>query len=356
LVEGRSTSWIVKTTDGRMIQAHNQPTPGGGWVTTHEDVTERRNAERQLREQKLQLDSALNNMNHGLLMFDAEARLVLCNQRYMQMYDLPPDAVRPGRSLRELLTLRKAKGMFARDPDEYVDQLQAAAVEGRPTNLRLIGFNHFVVAQLQARNCIYEALDTMGCATRNVHRRGRGWLVGEANRGFCNRIGWYDGLNVITSVTPDGVITGFGCAPASTKEQPYAETFLAARVNPPTALAEVGAPALGWYVADNGFCGRARHQVWSQVYGARVITPPQKTRTAHPWPKAWRRWLASVRQIVETVHAKLLITFRLERERPHQLQGFRARLAASVGLHNLCIWLNAQLGRPRLAFADLIEW
>jgi hypothetical protein len=221
---------------------------------------------------------------------------------------------------------------------------------------RLIGFNHFVVAQLQARNCIYEALDTMGCATRNVHRRGRGWLVGEANRGFCNRIGWYDGLNVITSVTPDGVITGFGCAPASTKEQPYAETFLAARVNPPTALAEVGAPALGWYVADNGFCGRARHQVWSQVYGARVITPPQKTRTAHPWPKAWRRWLVSVRQIVETVHAKLLITFRLERERPHQLQGFRARLAASVGLHNLCIWLNAQLGRPRLAFADLIEW
>jgi hypothetical protein len=27
-----------------------------------------------------------------------------------------------------------------------------------------------------------------------------------------------------------------------------------------------------------------------------------------------------------------------------------------VALHNLCIWLNEQLGRPRLAFADLLGW
>jgi len=125
------------------------------------------------------------------------------------------------------------------------------------------------------------------------------------------------------------VITG----PASTKEQPHAETFLAARATPPSGLAEVGAPAQGGYVSDNGFCGQARHQPWASVYGAQVISPPQKTRTDHPWPQAWRRWLASVRQIVETVHAKLLITFRLERERPHHLQGFRARRAASVALH-----------------------
>jgi hypothetical protein len=32
-------------------------------------------------------------------------------------------------------------------------------------------------------------------------------------------------------------------------------------------------------------------------------------------------------------------------------------LAARVALHNFCIWLNEQLGRPRLAFvADLLEW
>jgi hypothetical protein len=34
----------------------------------------------------------------------------------------------------------------------------------------------------------------------------------------------------------------------------------------------------------------------------------------------------------------------------------RARLAARVALHNFCIWLNERLGRPRLAFADLLGW
>jgi PAS domain S-box-containing protein len=59
---GRTATWLVKTTDGRLIQAFNQPMPGGGWLTTHEDVTERHRAEEQVREQKLQLDTALDNI------------------------------------------------------------------------------------------------------------------------------------------------------------------------------------------------------------------------------------------------------------------------------------------------------
>ena len=69
--QGKTATWLVKTTEGRLIQAFNQPMPGGGWVTTHEDVTERRRAEDQVREQKLQMDAALENMTQGLLMFAA---------------------------------------------------------------------------------------------------------------------------------------------------------------------------------------------------------------------------------------------------------------------------------------------
>jgi len=69
-----------------------------------------------------------------------------------------------------------------------------------------------------------------------------------------------------------------------------------------------------------------------------------------------RRWVARIRQIVESVYEKLFNAFGLWRERPHELQGLRARLAARVALHNFCIWLNDQLGRPRLAFADLLGW
>ena len=225
----------------------------------------------------------------------------------------------------------------------------------RASGQGLISFNQFLLVSRQVQACLYEALDTMGCATRNAKRRGEGWLAGEANIGYSNRLGWYEGLNIMTSVTPDGVITGFGCAPASTKEQPYAETFLALRATSAHCLPEVGRPAQGSYIADNGFCGKANFQRWRHDYAALVISPPQRSHP-RPWPKAWRRWLSSLRQIVETVHAKLLDTFRLERERPHHLQGFRARLAASVTLHNFCIWLNVQLGRPKLAFADLLAW
>jgi hypothetical protein len=67
-------------------------------------------------------------------------------------------------------------------------------------------------------------------------------------------------------------------------------------------------------------------------------------------------WLAGVRQIVATVYEKLDHTFRLDRARPHELCGFQARLAAKITLHNFCIWVNEQLGRPRLAFVDLVAW
>ena len=72
--------------DGRIISIENHPMEDGGWVSTHEDITEQRRAEKQLREQKLQLDTALNNMTQGLNMFDAAGRLVVCNERYLQMY------------------------------------------------------------------------------------------------------------------------------------------------------------------------------------------------------------------------------------------------------------------------------
>jgi hypothetical protein len=168
-------------------------------------------------------------------------------------------------------------------------------------------------------------------------------------------LGWYEGFHLLTAVTPAGVITGFGFGAASTKDQPLAETFFALRRWPQPGLPSVGAPALGPYVGDKGFEGQTNHATWRQTSGAQVLCPP-KRNSKTPWPKALRRWLAGIRQIVETVYDKLLHTFRLDRERPHELSGFWARLAAKIALHNFCIWLNGQLGRPLLAFTDLVDW
>ena len=38
------------------------------------------------------------------------------------------------------------------------------------------------------------------------------------------------------------------------------------------------------------------------------------------------------------------------------MSGLLARLAAAVGLHNSCSWLNRNHGRGLLCFADLVDW
>lgn len=220
----------------------------------------------------------------------------------------------------------------------------------------VIAFSHHLAELCGASQAAFQIVDTRGCPVRNAQRWGNGWLAGLVNVGRCNRLGWYEGFNFLTCVTPLGVITGFGIASANTKEQPFTESFLAARALGHPQLPEVGPPLTGYMVADTGFEGAKAHADWFERFGARFLTPPKRHQARQPWPKAQRQWHARLRQIVETVHDKLLNTFRLSDERPHEWLGFRARLAAKVCLHNFYIWLNLQLGRKPLAFAHLLHW
>jgi methyl-accepting chemotaxis protein len=70
-----------------------------------------------------QLSAALNNMSQGLCMFDAQGRITLLNQRYLEMYRLDPNIVKPGISLRTLIEHRKATGLFEGNVDEYVKKI-----------------------------------------------------------------------------------------------------------------------------------------------------------------------------------------------------------------------------------------
>jgi diguanylate cyclase (GGDEF)-like protein/PAS domain S-box-containing protein len=89
-----------------------------------------RRLRRLYRKQNQKLDAALNNMSQGLCMFDASTRLVVCNQRYMQMYNLSPDIVKPGCLLHDLLVHRTARGSFSGDPAQYVQSLLASIAQG----------------------------------------------------------------------------------------------------------------------------------------------------------------------------------------------------------------------------------
>ncbi len=110
LAEKRPLAYDQTMADGRTIAVSVRPMPTGGWVGTFENITERKKIEAEraaavmlLKEQYLRFDAALNNMSQGLFMLDADLRLIVCNRRYLKMYDLSPDVVLPGITMRELL-------------------------------------------------------------------------------------------------------------------------------------------------------------------------------------------------------------------------------------------------------------
>ena len=135
----------------------------------------------------------------------------------------------------------------------------------RQQHAALVAFFLHLVQRLAAQRCAYEALDSSGVPTRDAKRRGAGWLPGLADIGWSNRLGWYEGFHLVLAVNPVGVMTGFGFGPASSTDQPLAETFLALRCHPHPGLPSVGAPALGPYGVDKGFEGQAHHAMWWQT-------------------------------------------------------------------------------------------
>jgi PAS domain-containing protein len=86
---------------------------------------------RRLLQQNRRFSTALNNMSQGLNMFDAHGRIILLNKRYLEMYKLSPDVVKPGCTLKRLIEYRKETGLFAGDVDSYVKKILEAMALGK---------------------------------------------------------------------------------------------------------------------------------------------------------------------------------------------------------------------------------
>src|SRR5262245_8522678 len=85
----------------------------------------------QLEVAHMQIDAALNNITQGLLMFDSEARILVVNERYIEMYGLSRDIVKPGCTLRALIQHRKDAGLFKGDPEQYCNQILKTIAAGK---------------------------------------------------------------------------------------------------------------------------------------------------------------------------------------------------------------------------------
>ncbi|MYZ48949.1 EAL domain-containing protein [Propylenella binzhouense] len=91
--------------------------------------------EDELRTQNLRFNAALSNMSQGLSMFDGNRQLIVCNERYAEVYGLPRDLIRPGTTQREILECRVALGIFAGgDPQAYIRSRVENASTSEPSD------------------------------------------------------------------------------------------------------------------------------------------------------------------------------------------------------------------------------
>ncbi|MBX9778147.1 MAG: PAS-domain containing protein, partial [Xanthobacteraceae bacterium] len=88
-------------------------------------------ADRRMEDKAVLLDTALNNMTQGVVMFDAAGRLVICNNQYRKMYNVPPDVVQPGCTLLDIINYRVKSGSLDCESTRYCHDLIAAMRDGQ---------------------------------------------------------------------------------------------------------------------------------------------------------------------------------------------------------------------------------
>ena len=233
----------------------------------------------------------------------------------------------------------------------------------------------------------YEVLDTVPVPLMRRCRGERHRLFGDEAGLGCGGSDreWYYGVQLLGSVRPPGLLTGWLIGPANTEERWVAEAFFRWRrapaapgptvaqlepllgpnhhpggwVGPTGPLAPylaVGAPAAGAYLADLGFAGARWGRHWREHYGAAVLTKA----ACRALPTAAERYraaheLASWRQVVETAYQWLTATFGLKFPQARTYRGLLTRLGAKVAAFNLAVHINILFARPPFAGFNPLE-
>jgi signal transduction histidine kinase len=107
--------------NGVVLAICRRPMPGGGFITTFTDVTERRRAQSALAGQSALLETTLHHMSHGVAVFNANQELVISNDVHRQLLELPPGLAVPGRKFEDILRFNALRGEYGPgDPEEEV--------------------------------------------------------------------------------------------------------------------------------------------------------------------------------------------------------------------------------------------
>ncbi|WP_420871827.1 putative bifunctional diguanylate cyclase/phosphodiesterase [Bradyrhizobium septentrionale] len=79
------------------------------------------------------LTTAVNNIPQGLVLYDASARIIICNRPYIEMFGLSPDIAKPGCTMQRLIAHRQETGSFDGDVEDFCDTIIGNVKLGRAT-------------------------------------------------------------------------------------------------------------------------------------------------------------------------------------------------------------------------------
>jgi diguanylate cyclase (GGDEF)-like protein len=100
---GKPFSARQEMPNGVIMTLDIRPLPGGAWITVCDDITRRTRLETALQVQTDRVERAVAHMSHGLTLFGADERLILCNEQYLRIYGLDPTVIKPGITHRDLI-------------------------------------------------------------------------------------------------------------------------------------------------------------------------------------------------------------------------------------------------------------
>ena len=104
-------------TDGKVIEVESHPTPDGGFIVTHSDVSRLVRAQAQAAQRAATLQMMLDNIRHGICLVDAEGCIVAANPVFRQILHLPEGVVAPGRPYADFVAWLEARGEYGSGAD-----------------------------------------------------------------------------------------------------------------------------------------------------------------------------------------------------------------------------------------------
>jgi diguanylate cyclase (GGDEF)-like protein len=95
----------VSMADGRWLRVSRSPTRDQGFIVLCSDISRLKEQETHLRQTNVLLDAALENMSQGLCLYDGQNRLEVFNRRFLEIFRLPPEQIKPGITYKEVLEI-----------------------------------------------------------------------------------------------------------------------------------------------------------------------------------------------------------------------------------------------------------